>query len=103
MMHLQTSCRCAELGNATFSSEYTHEATELLQELLATKAAAFSTTHDLLTVGELLVLFNHRERVLPSDPELKIILASWVQEEGPGLFWLLSAVPARVVTLSTRV
>ncbi len=69
------------------------------RELLTTKAAAFSTTHDLLTVGELLVLFKHKERVLPSDPELKILLASWAREEGPGLFWLLNAIPARVIEL----
>jgi hypothetical protein len=69
------------------------------RELLTTKAAAFSTTHDLLTVGELLVLFKHKERVLPSGPELKILLASWAREEGPGLFWLLNAIPARVIEL----
>jgi len=69
------------------------------RELLTTKAAAFSTTRDFLTVGELLVLFKHKERVLPSEPELKILLASWAQEEGPGLYWLLNASPARVIEL----
>jgi len=69
------------------------------RELLATKAAAFSTTNDSLTVGELLILFKHKERVLPSDPELKLLLASWVREEGPGLFWFLNAPPARLLEL----
>jgi conflict system STAND superfamily ATPase/uncharacterized protein DUF4062 len=69
------------------------------RELLTNKAGAFSTTKALLTVGEMLVLFKHKERVLPSDIELKLILASWAQEEGPGLFWLLAAHPAKVLEL----
>lgn len=69
------------------------------RELLTNKAGAFSTTKALLTVSEMLVLFKHKERVLPSDIELKLILASWAQEEGPGLFWLLGAAPAKVLEM----
>jgi len=70
------------------------------RELLVTKAAAFSTTRSLLTVVELLVLFNHKERVLPSDMELRLILASWANEKAPGLFWILRATPSRVAELA---
>jgi hypothetical protein len=69
------------------------------RELLTNKAGAFSTTKDLLTVSEMLVLFKHKERVLPSDIELKLILASWAREEGPGLFWLLAASPTKLLGL----
>ena len=70
-----------------------------LRELLSSKAATFTTTRSLLTVGELLLLFKHKERVLPSDAELKLILASWVEEDGPGLYLLLGAPPSRLVEL----
>jgi len=69
------------------------------RELLATKAAAFNATNDLLTVGELLMLYNHRSRILPSDSELKLLLASWAQTEGPGLFWFLHADERRMLEL----
>jgi hypothetical protein len=71
-----------------------------IRELLMSKAAAFNTTRSLLTVEELLMLFKHKERVLPSDGELRLILASWAREEGPGLYWLLSAPSSRVLELT---
>jgi len=70
-----------------------------LRELLSSKAATFATTRSLLTVEELLLLFKYKERVLPSDGELRLILASWVQEHGPGLYLLLSCPPSRLVEL----
>jgi hypothetical protein len=69
------------------------------RELLSTKAAAFDTTRSLLTVMELLVLFSYKERVLPSDGELRLILASWARVKAPGLFWILAATPSRVAEL----
>jgi len=69
------------------------------RELLSTKAAAFVTTRGRLTVEELLVLFNHRDRVLPSDNELRLIFASWAREEVPGLYWITSEPAPKVVEL----
>jgi hypothetical protein len=68
-----------------------------IRELLASKAATYTTTRSLLTVEELLMLFKYKERVLPSDAELRLILASWAKEQGPGLYLLLSAPPSRLV------
>lgn len=86
-----------EISNKLVDSE--EREFKRIRELLATKAGAFNTTRSLLTVEELLMLFNHKERVLPSDPELRLILASWTKEEGPGLFWLLNAPVPRVAEL----
>jgi len=60
------------------------------QELLSSKAAAFSTTGALLTGQELLMLYKHRERVVPGEPELRLLLKSWLKGEGPALYWLLN-------------
>jgi hypothetical protein len=70
-----------------------------LRELLSSKAATFATTRSLLSVEELLMLFKHKDRVLPSDAELKLILASWAGEGGPGLYSLIGASPSRLVEL----
>lgn len=69
------------------------------RELLTTKAAAFATTRALLSTEELLILFSHKERVVPSDYELGLILASWTVGHGPGLYWLLRAFPSKVLDL----
>jgi hypothetical protein len=69
------------------------------RELLASKAAAFAVTGGVLTEEELLILFKHKERVLPTDDELKVLVASWVDEAGPALFWLLHAPPERLLEL----
>jgi energy-coupling factor transporter ATP-binding protein EcfA2 len=70
-----------------------------LRELLSSKAATFTTTRSLLSVEELLMLFKYKDRVLPSDGELKLILASWAGEGGPGLYSLIGAPPSRLVEL----
>jgi len=70
-----------------------------LRELLSSKAATFATTRFLLSVEELLMLFKHKDRVLPSDGELKLILASWAGEGGPGFYSLIGASPPRLVEL----
>jgi hypothetical protein len=69
------------------------------RELLATKAAAFDVTHAKLTEEELLILFKYKERVLPTDEELRVLVASWVREAGPALFWLLHAPANRLLEL----
>jgi hypothetical protein len=69
------------------------------RELLTTKAEAFDTTRAELTDEEVLVLFKHKERVLPSDAELRLILASWAGGTAPGLFWLLAAPASRLLEL----
>jgi hypothetical protein len=48
-----------------------------VKELLASKSATYATTRSLLTVEELLLLFKYRERLLPSEGELILIIASW--------------------------
>lgn len=60
------------------------------RELLSSKAAAYLTTRALLTPEELLSLFKYRRRIILSEPEVELIFASWVQDVGPGLFWLLN-------------
>lgn len=69
------------------------------RELLATKAAAFDVTRARLTEEELLILYKHKERVLPNDEELRVLVASWAREVGPALFWLLHAAPNRLLEL----
>ncbi len=70
-----------------------------LRELLASKAATFTTTRSLLTVEELLMLFKYKERILPSDGELRLVLASWAGGDGPGLYLLIGAPSSRLVEL----
>jgi hypothetical protein len=76
---------------------------ERIRELLASKSAAFSTTGSVLTVEELLMLFKYKERLLLSDGELRLILASWAEGEGPGLYLLFGGSPSRLVELKVRV
>ncbi len=70
-----------------------------IRELLSSKSATFSTTGSVLTVEELLMLFKYKERLLASDSELRLILASWAEGEGPGLSLLLGGPPSRLVEL----
>ena len=60
------------------------------QELLSSKGAAFAATGARLTAKELLILYKHRERVVPGELELRLLLASWLDDEGPALYWLLN-------------
>lgn len=70
-----------------------------IRELLASKSATYATTRSLLTVEELLLLFKYGERLLPSDGELSLLIASWARGNGPGLQLLLDAPPDRLVEL----
>ncbi len=70
-----------------------------IRELLTSKSATYGTTRSLLTVEELLLLFKYKERLLLLDDELGLILASWAEGKGPGLYLLLSAPPARLAEL----
>jgi hypothetical protein len=70
-----------------------------VRELVASKSATYATTRSLLTVEESLMLFKYEERVLPSDGELRLILASWVEEQGPGLYLLLGSPSSRLLEL----
>lgn len=67
------------------------------RELLSSKAAAYQTTQARLTSEELLILYKHRSRVVPSDQELRLLLASWIEGTGPALYWLLSAIEHKVI------
>ena len=59
------------------------------RELLASKAAAFQTTRTKLSSEELIMLYRHRDRIVPSESESRLLLASWLSTQGPGLCWLL--------------
>ena len=61
------------------------------RELLATKAATYHTTRTVLAPEELLLVYKHKERVVPNEPELRLLLSSWVQGMGPALYWLLKS------------
>lgn len=67
------------------------------RELLASKAAAYQTTSGLLSEQEVLMLFKHKEKVLPNEPELRLLLSTWVRQKGPGLYWLLKGDPAKLL------
>ncbi len=60
------------------------------QELLSSKGAAFSTTGALLTNQEMVALYKHRERIVPDESALHLLLLSWLAGEGPALYWLLN-------------
>ncbi len=68
------------------------------RELLTTKAAAFRTTSSILTREELLMLYKHRQRLLPSEEELRLILSTWVHNDGPGLCWLLGSDNSKILS-----
>ena len=61
------------------------------RELLATNAATYSTTGSLLAAEELLMLYKHKERVVPGEIELRLLLSSWIKGNGPALYWLLKS------------
>jgi hypothetical protein len=67
------------------------------RELLTSKAAAYQITAAPLTPEEILMLYKHKERVVPDESELRLLLSSWVQRKGPALYWLLGADPAKVI------
>lgn len=67
------------------------------RELLTSKAAAFETTEAPLTCEELLMLYKHKEKVIPSEVELRLLLSSWVEGRGPALYWLLNAEAMKIL------
>lgn len=67
------------------------------RELLASKAAAYATTRNLLTTQELLALYAYRDRVLPNELELRLLVESWLDRAGPALFWIMKADPSQVL------
>src|SRR5205823_4148504 len=67
------------------------------RELLASKAAAFSTTKNLLSTEELVMLYIYRDRVLPGELELRLLLASWLDQKGPALYWIMKADPSQLL------
>ncbi len=70
-----------------------------VRELLTSKAASYGTTHSLLSVEELLLLFKHQQRLILSDEELGLLIPSWAEGKGPGLSLLLIAPSPRLVEL----
>jgi hypothetical protein len=72
-------------------------------ELLSTKGAAYQTTEAPLTCEELLMLYKHKERVIPNELELRLILFSWVKGVGPGLYWILKEDNSKILELLREV
>ena len=64
------------------------------RELLASKAAAYGTTKNLLSVEELTMLYVYRERILPVELEVRLLLASWLDQRGPALYWIMKTDPS---------
>jgi hypothetical protein len=60
------------------------------RELLTSKGSAYQTTQSLQTYRELLMLYKHREKVIPTEQEARFLLASWVNGVGPALYWLMN-------------
>lgn len=69
------------------------------RELLTSKAAAFAMTRSLLTTEELLMLYSYRDRVIPNELELRLLLSSWLNGKGPALYWLLKSEPNQLAAL----
>jgi len=67
------------------------------RELLTSKAAAYQITKAPLTHAEILMLYKYKERVVPNELELRLLLLSWIQRKGPALYWLLGADPAKLL------
>lgn len=67
------------------------------RELLTSKAAAYQVTEALFTPEELLMLYKHREKVIPNELELRFLLISWINGIGPALYWLLNAEPKKIL------
>ena len=67
------------------------------RELLTSKAAAYQVTKALFTPEELLMLYKHREKVIPNELELRFLLISWINGIGPALYWLLNAEPKKIL------
>src|SRR5208282_5216829 len=70
-----------------------------IRELLTSKAASYGTTYSLLSVEELLLMFKHKQRILLSDEEVGLTMASWAEGKGPGLSLLLTAPSTRLMEL----
>jgi hypothetical protein len=68
------------------------------RELLISKTAAFRTTNALLTTEEQLILYKHRQRLIPTEEESHLLLSTWVHNGGPGLFWLLEVDRNKVIS-----
>jgi hypothetical protein len=67
------------------------------RELLAANSATYESTHAAgLRTGEMLMLYKHRRRLLPNDVELRLLLESWIEGNGPALYWLMKAAPAKI-------
>jgi len=67
------------------------------RELLTSKAAAYQTTKAPLIREELLMLYKHKERVIPNELELRLLLSSWLKGTGPALYWLLNAERVKIL------
>ena len=71
------------------------------RELLSSKAAVYRTTQNPLTEEELLMVYRHRQRVIPTAEELQFLLIAFIQGTGPTLYWLLNVPYQQIAALLT--
>lgn len=60
------------------------------KDLLASRTAAYEDTRAILTQAEHIYIYKHRNRILCSDDEVRLLLASHIAGNGPIRFWLKS-------------
>jgi hypothetical protein len=58
------------------------------RELLTSRAVAFATTTNKLTIEEVLFLYKYRHRLALNKQEAGLIIDTWITENVPGLFWI---------------
>lgn len=58
------------------------------RELLSSRAVAFTSTSNRLSIEEVLFLYKYRQRVALTAQEAALVLDTWIMEDVPGLFWI---------------
>jgi len=68
------------------------------KELLASRAAAYADTKANLTRAEHIYLYKYRNKILCTEDEVKLLLASYFAGNGPIHFWLKSYPKKKIAT-----
>lgn len=67
------------------------------KDLLASRAAAYPDTHAILTKAEHIYIYKYRNKILCTERELQLLLASYLAGNGPVRYWLRSYSEERVI------
>lgn len=67
------------------------------KDLLASRATAYADTHAILTTAEHIYIYKYRNKILCTEEEVRLLLASHLAGNGPVHFWLRSYSNERVV------